>query len=49
MQGVLEKIDTDNNEIKYGKNINVTANFKEAYKDADMIVLTLPSFCIKNI
>lgn len=48
MQRVLEKFDTDTNEIQYGKNIKITANFKEAYKNADMIVVTLPSFCIQK-
>lgn len=45
-QSVLEKIDTDTNKTEYGKNVKVTADFKEAYKDAEMIVVTLPSFCI---
>ena len=49
MQSVLEKLDTDTNEIQYGRNIKVTASFQEAYKNADMIVVTLPSFCIKKI
>ena len=48
MQSVLEKLDTDTNEIQYGRNIKVTASFQEAYKNADMIVVTLPSFCIKK-
>lgn len=45
-QSVLEKIDTDTNKTEYGKNVKVTADFEEAYKDAEMIVVTLPSFCI---
>lgn len=44
MQSVLEKLDTDTSEIQYGRNIKVTASFQEAYKNADMIVVTLPSF-----
>lgn len=45
-QSELEKLDTDTNETEYGTNVKITADFQEAYKDADMIVVTLPAFCI---
>ena len=43
------RIDSDTNETIIGKNIKVTDDYSEALQDCDLLLITVPSFLIKNV
>lgn len=42
-------IDTDTNNIRTGKNITVSDDYNEVLSDADLVVITVPSFCVELV
>lgn len=42
-------IDSTTNEIIIGNNVFVTSDYKEALEDCDLLIITVPSFLIKDV
>lgn len=42
-------VDTDTNEKRIGKKIAITYDYKKALEDADLVVITVPSFCVEAV
>jgi hypothetical protein len=45
----LKKIDTDSNTEILGNNIFLTDDYQDALKNCDLVIVTVPSFLIKNV
>ena len=49
LNGLFKNIDTISNKETTGKNIVVTDNYQDALKNCDLVIVTVPSFLIKNV